>query len=75
MPKVTLTYTLPEETNEHEIAVKAMDYAITWCEVKEFLRQKVKYCDSQTPEEHKLLDEIRNFVFNQEYERLLPEPK
>ena len=43
MPKVTITFNLPEETSEYKIASKAGDmHSVIW-EFTQFLRGKVKH--------------------------------
>jgi hypothetical protein len=41
--KAILTYDLPEESCEHEVAVRAMDWALTVWDLDQWLRDKIKH--------------------------------
>ena len=43
MPKVTLSYTLPEEREEYAITMAAGDYYAVLFDLDNFLRSKLKY--------------------------------
>lgn len=74
MPKATLTFNLPEENYEHYVAVKAMDYSIAWQEVKEFLRQKIKY-NKLSYNERRAFSQVQEYMYLEETDRQLPEPR
>jgi hypothetical protein len=51
MPTATLTFRLPEESNEHRLALDgAYWWGVAW-DIDQWLRNQLKHgCDHQTPE-------------------------
>lgn len=61
MPKLTLTFNLPEEREEYENAYRGGDYKAVLYEIDQFLRGKIKYApESVTEQELTFLQELRN---------------
>ena len=60
--KATLSFNLPEEEAEFELASKARDYAIAIEEIGNFLRHKLKY-EELSEVEAKIYNEIREKFF------------
>jgi hypothetical protein len=56
--KATLEFNLPDDAIDFEVAVRAMDYALAWNNLKEQLRQAVKY-GTQSDEVKAALQELR----------------
>lgn len=67
MPKLKLEYDLETERNAAEIAVKSLDYAIAWHELREWLRDKIRYQNRNE------LIIVRETMAQIETERELPE--
>lgn len=59
MPKVTLEFQLPEESEQFEITSKAshLDYVIQ--ELDNYLRSKIKYGTGLTDEQYAIYSELR----------------
>jgi hypothetical protein len=49
MSTATLTFTLPEEREEFEIASKAVEYSIVLSELDAYLRARIKYEELPEP--------------------------
>ena len=65
MSTVQLTFNLPEESNDAELAVKALDMSVVIFELDQWLRSKVKYGhDFKTADEalEKTRDELRSLA-------------
>lgn len=63
MPNATLTYTLPEEAREFELAMGGQRLACAWWELRQRLRQKFKYEDKESfnqDELYELLGELED---------------
>lgn len=61
MPKLTLTFNLPEEKEEAELASKANAMSCVLSELDMFLRKHIKYApDSQRDEITAIYESIRN---------------
>ena len=56
--KATLTFDLPEEQEEFELASNAVNYSIALSDIDNYLRSKIKYADL-TEEQYKVYEEIR----------------
>jgi len=67
-----IIFTLPEEKNAFDIAVKSMDYAIAWGELKRWLRDELKYKELPEDEEHALI-RFRAFLLETEADLELPQ--
>lgn len=59
MPKATLTYNLPEEEYEFELACKALHLQVVIDEFDNYLRGRLKY-ETLTDEQDKTLEEVRS---------------
>ena len=57
MPRATLSYKLPEEKEEHRLALKGVDYCIALENLRNYLRGKVKY-ESHPPELSVIYEEL-----------------
>ena len=58
MPQAMIVFKLPEENAEYKITNKAMDTYRVLCDIKKFLRDKIKYGEL-TEEQYKVYDEMR----------------
>lgn len=63
--RASLSFTLPEEKEEHEHAVKAQHYYVALGEFDDHLRRKLKY--EELPEEVRIIyeqirEEFRNII-------------
>lgn len=56
--QATLTFNLPEDREDFELASKAVDYSIVLNDIDQFLRSKIKHSDA-TEEQQKVYEEIR----------------
>ena len=65
MPKAILEFSLPEEDQEHELAINAGKYySILW-DLDQFLRNKVKYpTQDHDPIETDTYDKVRTELWN-----------
>ena len=59
MPKAILEFNLPEEREEHELALNAHQYMRIIEEMDDFLREKIKY-EQLPPYDEKIYRDIRN---------------
>lgn len=59
MPKVTLTFKLPEEREDFEYASKGLEYKIVIDEIDEYLRKMIKY-ETLTDEAANIYQEVRD---------------
>ena len=57
--KAILKFNLPEEQEEFEIANKGWKFRLALSTYDQHLRNKLKYDDSLTNEQHKVYDELR----------------
>lgn len=58
--QATLTYQLPEEKEEFELATNAVKWMSVSHEMAEYLRQQLKYhSEKYTDEEYKVLEQVR----------------
>lgn len=62
--KAILEFQLPEESQEHKIALEGQKYASATESMFNWIRSKQKYRDL-TIEEHNLLDELRQFLVSE----------
>jgi hypothetical protein len=61
--KVTMEFDSIEDADEIDIALNGYKYKSVLYEVMErFIRQKTKYDQNTTPDQQKLLDELREFI-------------
>lgn len=58
VPKLTLTYNLPEEQEEYDIARKGIDLSIAIDEFSNWLRRKYKHVDVPSKEADAEYEEI-----------------
>jgi len=65
MPKATITFNLEEERDDFENAVNANKYLCVISDIKEFLRQKVKYSQEHPKDWYEVQDAIIEII-NQE---------
>lgn len=49
MPRATLSFNLPEESEEHLSSIQGADWKIAVWELDQYLRNKIKYADDNTP--------------------------
>lgn len=59
MPKATLTFTLPEEREEYDLALNGSRAQTTIDDIDNYLRGKIKY-GNLTEEQEAIYEEIRN---------------
>lgn len=65
MSTVQLTFSLPEERNDAELAMKALDLSVVIFEIDQWLRSKLKYGhDFKTADEalEKTRDELKSLA-------------
>lgn len=63
MPKATLTFSLPEEREEYDLARKGMDYSIAIDEFRNFLRYRYKHVEPPCAAAEKEFEEIQTKFF------------
>lgn len=68
MPKATLTFRLPEEQTEHDMAHKALDMWVVLENLNQELRSHLKY-NSHPEWDEKTVEEIRQILLNEMAER------
>lgn len=59
--KATLEFNLPEESDEHRVAVQGMDWQMLLFEVDQKLRDTVKYGDSEQLADY--AEKIRDYIY------------
>lgn len=64
MPKVTLSYNLPEEQEEFELASKGARYSYIIDEFDNWLRAELKYNDKLTDQEHDIYQTVRDKLWS-----------
>lgn len=72
MPKLTLTYDLDTERNAAEIAVKSLDCALAWVELRDYIRERIKYGNLAPGASH-ALEGVRDKMSEIEIDQSLPE--
>lgn len=60
--KAVLEFTLPEEREDHELALKGAHYKSVIDQVFGWIRKKEKYDDTMIEVQFELLSELRDFV-------------
>ena len=60
--KAILEFNLPEDREDHELALKGSHYKYVIDQVFGWIRKKEKYSGDLTEVEYKLLEEMREFV-------------
>lgn len=66
MPKATLTYDLPEDRDEFEVAVNAAKYYVVLHNIDQILRNKIKYAGDEVSDDYiKVLEMIRSELWEQ----------
>lgn len=68
--KATLTFSLPDELSEFEMAQKGQDYAIALSDIRDLIRSMRKYREL-APEAREVLDELWKELHDQLAERHL----
>lgn len=58
----TLTFNLPEDQQEHQVAVNAMEWQGAVRDLDEFLRGRLKY-DALSEEEHRIYQLVRDQLY------------
>lgn len=66
MPKVTVTFNLPEESSEHKMHMKAGDYHSLIWDWTQLLRSKTKYGDGKPVTWEDVSDEWWNLCKDEE---------
>lgn len=61
MAKGVLEFNLPEESSEHLMAVKALDFYVTLWDIKDHLRSKLKYGDLKE-NQYEVYEEIQDLL-------------
>lgn len=69
-----LNFPLPEQRNAFDIAAHAMDYALAWHDVKEWLRSELKYHELSDDEET-ALRRLQKYILELEQDYTLPRPE
>lgn len=64
MPKYTLTFDLPEESEEHKHAINGQKYYCILQEISNEIRQKLKHGEVSR-ETESALEEIRNLILGE----------
>jgi hypothetical protein len=67
-----LIFHLPEERCTFEVAVKAMDFALAWADLREEIRKAVKY-GTGSKNKNSAYEEIQRKMFEIQEDRGLPE--
>jgi hypothetical protein len=62
--KAILEFNLPEETEEFETASNGWKYKSVLCDLDNFLRGKLKYDNTLTPEQDEAYDKVRTELWN-----------
>ena len=60
--KATLTFDLPDEKEEFEIAVKSRDYYSQLWDIDQHLRSLLKHGDPEAQSTRELAERIRNMI-------------
>lgn len=59
-----LTFNLPEESTEHQMALDGWKWKAIVSAVLDNLRQDLKYnVENLTPDQHKVLENMRGFIY------------
>ena len=58
--KAKLIFTLPEEKDEHHLAVHGVDYYCSLWDLDQYLRSEYKHNDKLSGEQTELIETIRN---------------
>lgn len=70
MPQATLTFNLPEELAEHQMAIDGWKWKTIIDDILQNLRQDLKYnLENLTPDQQKVLENMRGYI----YQRLTEE--
>ena len=72
MSKAILEYDLTEDEHDFIYAVKGRDSLIVLHEIEEFVRSKMKE-DRVSGKQYKSLQSILEFIYEQKYDKRLPE--
>jgi hypothetical protein len=63
MPYVTLKYKLPEEKDDHTLAIKGHDmYCVLW-DLDQYLRQEIKY-KILPKSQYEVLETVRHYLWD-----------
>lgn len=65
--KATLEFNLPEDTNEHNLAINAGNLASALYTIENHIRCRLKYNDDLSEETIKELKEIRDLISEEVY--------
>jgi hypothetical protein len=71
--KAKLSFKLPEEQNEFEISAQAMDQAVAWSELREWVRTQLK-CGGLSSMEQVAMERVRGKILSLHEDYRLPEP-
>ena len=63
MPKVTMTFNLPEESEEFRLAHKGINFSIAIDEFREHMRRKYKHTDPLSEAAYKEFEELQTEFF------------
>lgn len=63
MPQATLIFQLPEEDREHIDAVNGWKWRSLVSDILQNIRQDVKYSQTTTEEQKKVLENMKSFIF------------
>ncbi len=67
MPKATLTFQLPEEADEFDLAYNGARLSVIIADLDNYLRSKIKY-ENLPEEQEKIYQEIRDKLLELKYE-------
>lgn len=73
MPRAILEFNLPEDRCDFEVAVAAMNFALAWDELEEYLRQRLKYERRLPKKAREALEAARSKMVEISEDRNLPE--
>lgn len=60
--KATLSFYLPEEREEHDAAVRAIDYKIALSRIAAYVRHKLKYGNDLSADEEDAYADVRDEI-------------
>lgn len=69
-----LNFPLPEQRNAFDIAAHAMDYALAWHDLKEWVRSELKYHELSDDDEI-ALRRLQKYILELEQDYTLPRPE
>lgn len=62
MPKATLSFKLPEESNEHKLALDGAKYLYVLQDIDRWLRSQVKHNGELSEDKRMMLQEVRDLL-------------